>query len=241
MRVTGRRKKKALAPVSWFCLILPPPTRRNRKNVLSRERHFYQPKNGHRLAHDPFNSIVAPRPIGWISTKSPNGQVNLAPYSFFNAFNYQPPIIGFSSIGFKDSVKNAQESGEFCWNLVSRSHAEAMNQTSAAVSSDIDEFEFAGLSKRESTIVGAPHVADCPVVMECKTTQIVQLQSVQGETCETWLVLGEVVGVHILDTFIIDGVYQTVKAEPVMRGGGPADYFDITEANKFQLFRPKVD
>ena len=115
---------------------------------MSRERHFYQPKDGHRLAHDPFNSIVAPRPIGWVSTKSSNGQVNLAPYSFFNAFNYQPPIIGFSSIGFKDSVKNAQESGEFCWNLVSRSHAEAMNQTSAAVSSDIDEFELAGLSKR---------------------------------------------------------------------------------------------
>jgi flavin reductase (DIM6/NTAB) family NADH-FMN oxidoreductase RutF len=208
---------------------------------LSPEHHFYQPKNGHQLAHDPFNSIVAPRPIGWVSTKSSNGQVNLAPYSFFNAFNYQPPIIGFSSIGFKDSVKNAQESGEFCWNLVSRSHAEAMNQTSAAVSSDIDEFEFAGLSKRESTIVGAPHVADCPVVMECKTTQIVQLQSVQGEKCETWLVLGEVVGVHILDAFINDGVYQTVKAEPVMRGGGPADYFGISEANKFQLFRPKVD
>jgi flavin reductase (DIM6/NTAB) family NADH-FMN oxidoreductase RutF len=116
-----------------------------------------------------------------------------------------------------------------------------MNQTSAAVSSDIDEFEFAGLSKRESTIVGAPHVADCPVVMECKTTQIIQLQSVQGEKCETWLVLGEVVGVHILNAFINDGIYQTVKAEPVMRGGGPADYFGISEANKFQLFRPKVD
>jgi len=207
---------------------------------LSRNRHFYQPKNGHQLAHDPFNAIIAPRPIGWISTKSPNGQFNLAPYSFFNAFNYQPPIIGFSSIGFKDSVKNAQVSGEFCWNLVSRSHAEAMNQTSAAVSSDIDEFELAGLSKWESTIVGVPHVADCPVVMECKTTQIVQLQSVQGEKCETWLVLGEVVGVHIIKTFINDGVYQTVKAEPIFRGGGPADYFGISEVNKFQLFRPKV-
>jgi flavin reductase (DIM6/NTAB) family NADH-FMN oxidoreductase RutF len=208
---------------------------------LPGKRHFYQPKDGHQLAHDPFNAIVAPRPIGWVSTKSLNGQVNLAPYSFFNAFNYQPPIIGFSSIGFKDSVRNAQESGEFCWNLVSRSLVEAMNQTSATVSSDIDEFEFAGLSKRESTIVDAPHVADCPVVMECKTTQIVQLQSVQGAKCETWLVLGEVVGVHILDTFIEDGVYQTTKAEPVMRGGGPADYFAVTEANKFQLFRPKAD
>lgn len=225
----------------WLCLILPHSTHQHRNKVLSRERHFYQPKDGHQLAHNPFNAIIAPRPIGWISTRSSKGQVNLAPYSFFNAFNYHPPIIGFSSIGFKDSVKNVQESGEFCWNLVSRSHAEKMSQTSAMVSSDIDEFELAGLSKRESTIVAAPHVADCPVVMECKTTQIVQLQTLQGEKCETWLVLGEVVGVHILKTFINDGVYHTAKAEPVMRAGGTADYFSVTEANKFQISRPGVD
>ena len=116
-----------------------------------------------------------------------------------------------------------------------------MNQTSAAVSSDIDEFELAGLSKRDSTIVSVPHVADCPVVMECKTTQIMQLQSVKREKCATWLVLGEVVGVHILESFIDEGVYQTLAAEPVLRGGGPADYFGLSEANKFQLFRPKMD
>jgi len=114
-----------------------------------------------------------------------------------------------------------------------------MNQTSASVSSDTDEFELAGLKKRASTIVAAPHVADCPVVMECKTTQIVQLLSARGEKCETWLVLGEVVGVHILETLIEDGVYQTTRAEPVMRGGGAADYFGISEANRFQIFRPK--
>ena len=191
------------------------------------------------MAHDPFNSIIAPRPIGWVSTKSASGQVNLAPYSFFNAFNYQPPIIGFSSIGYKDSVNNAQQSGEFCWNLVTRSLVEAMNETSAMVSSDIDEFELAGLNKRESTIVAVPHVADCPVVMECKTTQIVQLQSARGDKCETWLVLGEVVGVHIAKALIEDGVYQTARAEPVMRGGGPADYFGISEADRFQIARPK--
>jgi len=207
---------------------------------LSEPRHFYQPKNGHGLAHDPFNSIIAPRPIGWVSTKNAKGQANLAPYSFFNAFNYQPPIIGFSSIGFKDSVNNAQESGEFCWNLVSRPQAEAMNQTSASVSSDIDEFELAGLSQRESSIIDAPHVAGCPVVMECRTTQIIQLQTAMGEKCETWLVLGEVVGVHILEALIEDGVYQTVRAKPVMRGGGPSDYFGITAENRFQMSRPKV-
>ena len=103
-----------------------------------------------------------------------------------------------------------------------------MNQTSAVVSSDTDEFELAGLNKCESTIVAAPHVANCPVVMECKTTQIIQLQSARGEKCETWLVLGEVVGVHILKALIEDGVYQTTRAEPVMRGGGPSDYFGIS-------------
>lgn len=206
---------------------------------MSKSRHFYRPEAGHGLKHDPFNSIIAPRPIGWVSTKNVKGQVNLAPYSFFNAFNYQPPIIGFSSIGFKDSVNNAKESGEFCWNLVTRSQVEAMNQTSAMVSSDTDEFELAGLHKCASTIVDAPHVAGCPVVMECKTSQIVQLQTARGGKCETWLVLGEVVGVHIMQALIEDGIYQTSRAEPVMRGGGPSDYFTISDANRFQISRPK--
>ena len=205
---------------------------------MSAPRHFYRPEAGHGLKHDPFNSIIAPRPIGWVSTVNALGQANLAPYSFFNAFNYRPPIIGFSSIGYKDSVSNALQSGEFCWNLVSRSQVEAMNETSATVPSDTDEFELAGLNKRKSTLVAAPHVADCPVVMECKTTQVVQLQSAQGEKVETWLVLGEVVGVHIMENLIQDGVYQTTRAEPVMRGGGPSDYFGITEANRFQISRP---
>ena len=206
---------------------------------MSKSRHFYRPEAGHGLKHDPFNSIIAPRPIGWVSTKNVKGQVNLAPYSFFNAFNYQPPIIGFSSIGFKDSVNNAKESGEFCWNLVTRSQVEAMNQTSAMVSSDTDEFELADLHKCASTIVDAPHVAGCPVVMECKTSQIVQLQTARGGKCETWLVLGEVVGVHIMQALIEDGIYQTSRAEPVMRGGGPSDYFTISDANRFQISRPK--
>jgi flavin reductase (DIM6/NTAB) family NADH-FMN oxidoreductase RutF len=116
-----------------------------------------------------------------------------------------------------------------------------MNQTSAAVASDVDEFELAGLGKRESSIVNVPHVDGCPVVMECKTTQVVQLQSARGEKCDTWLVLGEVVGVHILEALIENGVYQIIRAQPVMRGGGPSDYFGISEENRFQLFRPRVD
>lgn len=201
--------------------------------------HFYQPKDGHQLPHDPFNAIIAPRPIGWISTKSATGQVNLAPYSFFNAFNYHPPIIGFSSIGYKDSVKNAADTGEFCWNLVTRSLAESMNQTSVAVDSDVDEFELANLAKGQSKIIDVPYVVQSPVVMECKTSQVIQLQSASGDNCQSWMVLGEVVGVHIDKSSIKQGIYDTAAMEPVMRGGGSGDYFSVSELQKFQLFRPK--
>ena len=201
--------------------------------------HFYEPKDGHQLKHDPFNSIIAPRPIGWISSKSLNGQVNLAPYSFFNAFNYYPPIIGFSSIGYKDSVKNAADTGAFCWNLVTRPLAESMNQTSVAVASDVDEFELAGLTKGQSKIIDVPFVAKSPVVMECKTSQVIQLQSASGDNCQSWLVLGEVVGVHIDQSALKEGVFDTAAMQPIMRGGGPGDYFSVSELQKFQLFRPK--
>lgn len=206
---------------------------------MNNDYHFYRPSEGHQLEHDPFNAIVAPRPIGWISSISSTGQINLAPYSFFNAFNYRPPIIGFSSIGLKDSVQNARDTGEFCWNLASLPLAEKMNISSAAVASEVDEFELAKLHKRDSSIVNVPHVAESPVVMECKTSQVIQLTSAQGEVCETWLVLGEVVGVHINQTLIEKGVYQTTFAQPILRGGGPGDYFTVTDANKFQMFRPK--
>jgi flavin reductase (DIM6/NTAB) family NADH-FMN oxidoreductase RutF len=201
--------------------------------------HFYQPKDGHQLPHDPFNAIIAPRPIGWISSKSATGQVNLAPYSFFNAFNYHPPIIGFSSIGYKDSVKNAADTGEFCWNLVTRSLAQSMNQSSAAVDSSIDEFDLANLAKGQSKVIDVPYVAQSPVVMECKTSQVIQLQSAAGIECQTWMVLGEVVGVHIDKSAIKEGIYDTAAMEPVMRGGGPGDYFSVNELQKFELFRPK--
>ena len=119
---------------------------------------FYEPRNGHGLPHDPFNAIVGPRPIGWVSTKSAAGILNLAPYSFFNAFNYVPPIIGFSSVGAKDSLRNVQETGEFVWNLVTRPLAEAMNKTCAPVPPDVNEFELAGLTPQASNIVQVPRV-----------------------------------------------------------------------------------
>ena len=200
--------------------------------------HAYEPSLGHGLAHDPFNSIVAPRPIGWVSSLDREGRRNLAPYSFFNAFNYKPPVIGFSSTGWKDSVANLEATGEFCWNLVTRPLAEAMNQTSASVAHDVDEFELAGLTAIPSLKVTAPRIAESPVNFECSVTQILRLRTKEGREVDTWLVLGEVVAIHIDRDLIEDGIYVTTRAKPVVRGGGPGDYAEITEAAMFFMGRP---
>jgi flavin reductase (DIM6/NTAB) family NADH-FMN oxidoreductase RutF len=200
--------------------------------------HFYEPRQGHGLPHDPFNAIVGPRPIGWISSHSKDGILNLAPYSFFNAFNYIPPIVGFASIGWKDSVRNIEETGEFCWNLATRPLAEQMNQTCAAVPPETDEFVLAGLTPAPSRSVAVPRVLESPVSMECRLSQLIQLQRADGDTVPTWLVLGEVVGVHIARALLKDGVYDTAAAQPILRGGGPADYFSIGPEQLFRMFRP---
>jgi flavin reductase (DIM6/NTAB) family NADH-FMN oxidoreductase RutF len=200
--------------------------------------YFYRPSEGHGLPHDPFNALVAPRPIGWISTRSTAGVLNLAPYSFFNAFNYKPPIIGFSSNGYKDSVRNVAETREFVWNLATRPIAEAMNATSATVEHHVDEFELGGLTAEPSRVVGVPRVAEAPVAMECRLSQLIQLTGADGTPAQTWLVLGEVVGVHIREDLLEDGVYQTAKARPVVRGGGPTTYFEVTDDTRFDLTRP---
>lgn len=198
--------------------------------------HFYEPTQGHRLPHDPFNAIVGPRPIGWIASHDAQGVLNLAPYSFFNAFNYIPPIVGFASIGRKDTLRNVEATGEFVWNLVTRDLAEAMNASCAAVGPEVDEFALAGLATAASRVVRVPRVAASPVSFECRVTQIVQLQTAQGQSVETWLTLGEVVGVHIDERLLVDGVYDTAAARPILRGGGPADYFELGE--RFLMRRP---
>ncbi len=198
------------------------------------EWHFYEPAQGHGLAHDPLNAIVAPRPIGWIATLSAAGRRNLAPYSFFNLFSYRPPIIGFCSSGAKDSLANARATGEFVWNLATRDLAAAMNASSAMT--DADEFTLAGLETLPSARVAAPRVARSPVQFECKVTQIVQLRDHGGADLPGWLVLGEAVAIHIDTALLEGGVYQTARAHPIMRGGGPADYFEVGE--RFAMRRP---
>ncbi|ERJ17942.1 Flavoprotein oxygenase [Salinisphaera shabanensis E1L3A] len=200
--------------------------------------HFYEPRNGHGLPHDPFNALVAPRPIGWISSKSTAGALNLAPYSFFNAFNYTPPIIGFASVGYKDSVANIQQTGEFAWNLATESLAEPMNESCAAVEPDVDEFELAGLTPAPSRVIDVARVAETPVSFECRLSQVVRLTGADGAQTDTWLVLGEVVGVHIDEQLLVDGIYDTAAGQPIMRAGGPADYFRIGADQRFRMRRP---
>jgi flavin reductase (DIM6/NTAB) family NADH-FMN oxidoreductase RutF len=206
---------------------------------MSGESYFYEPAHGHGLAHDPLNAIVAPRPIGWIASRSRDGVLNLAPYSFFNLFCYRPPIVGFASTAWKDSVRNIQETGEFVWNLVTRPLAEAMNATSAVVAPEIDEFQLVGLTPTPSRLVSVPRVAESPVAFECRLTRVVDLAGADGTPANAWLTLGEVVGIHIDRRLIVDGLYDTVAARPVVRGGGPSEYFEITAAARFHMARPR--
>jgi flavin reductase (DIM6/NTAB) family NADH-FMN oxidoreductase RutF len=200
--------------------------------------HFYEPKNGHGLRHDPFNAIVAPRPIGWISSRDSRGNINLAPYSFFNGFCYVPPIIGFSSTSWKDTVVNAQETGEFVWNLATKDLAQQMNATAAHVAHDVSEFKIAGLTAAPCKLVNVPRVAESPVSFECKVTQIIRLQGADGKEAQAWLTLGEVVAVHNDKAMIQDGVYQTGLARPIVRAGRKGDYFAIKPENMFEMTRP---
>jgi flavin reductase (DIM6/NTAB) family NADH-FMN oxidoreductase RutF len=206
--------------------------------MASPDFHFYEPAKGHGLPHDPLKAIIGPRPIGWVSSLDGKGQRNLAPYSYFNAFSADPPIIGFGSTGWKDSVRNIAETREFVWNLATRPLAEAMNASCATVPPEVDEFVLAGLTPAPSRTIAAPRVAESPVSFECRLTQLVPLQNVAGQEVGSWLVLGEVVGVHINRAFLKDGVYDTAAAQPILRGGGPADYFEIGPEALFKMRRP---
>jgi len=201
--------------------------------------HIYEPARGHGLRHDPFNAIIAPRPIGWVSTVDAQGRRNLAPYSFFNGFNYVPPIIGFSSIGRKDSLANAEATGAFVWNLATRGLAERMNATSATVPHEVDEFELAGLTPVPSRKVRPPRVLESPVNFECKVSQILQLQAADGSKIDSWVVFGEVVAVHIEKDLLVDGVYQSAAAHPITRLGRMGDYAELRADAMFEMKRPR--
>jgi len=191
---------------------------------------FYQPKDGHTLPHNPFNAIVAPRPIGWISTRASAGD-NLAPYSFFNAVAYDPPQVIFAG-SLKDSIANVQETGVFAVNMVARSQLEQMSETSARFARGVDEFARAGIAKAECEMIDCPRVADSPATLECRMTQIVPL--VGGDD---FLVIGTVVGVHIAQA----ALDARGRFSPALFGQmarlGYMDYAEVREV--ITLPRPK--
>ncbi len=201
---------------------------------------FYRPQDGHGLPRNPFNALVVPRPIGWISTLDADGGVNLAPYSFFNAVAYTPPQVMFSGTGnhafggLKDSIRNAIETGEFVVNLATWDLREAMNASAVAAPHAIDEFEYAGLHKAPSQIVRPPRVAESPAHLECVFTQSVQLETDDDEP--NTAVFGRVVGVHIDDGYLKDGFVDTVAMRPLGRLGY-LDYVVVSET--FSMERPK--
>ncbi|MGR3460611.1 MAG: flavin reductase family protein [Roseovarius sp.] len=199
---------------------------------------FYRPEDGHGLPRNPFNAIVTPRPIGWISTRGADGSENLAPYSFFNAVAYVPPQVMFASTsvkpdrdGTKDSVANIRETGVFCVNVVSEALADAMNRSSGPWGREVDEFADAALEKAECKTVDCARVAASPAALECRLTQIVQLP---GEA--NFVVFGEVTGVHMDDACLTDGRFDVTRYNPLSRLG----YMDYTVVREtFSLHRPK--
>ncbi|PAQ09855.1 flavin reductase family protein [Mesorhizobium temperatum] len=197
---------------------------------------FYEPSKGHGLPHDPSKAIVAPRPIGWISTVNKAGEVNLAPYSFFNAFSTRPFIVWFSSEGEKDSATFAEETGEFVANLVSRDLAEKMVRTAVDAPRGVTEFDYADLTMAPSRLVAPPRVAAAPAALECRVTEILRPKALDGTLTGAVVVAGEVVGVHIDDAFLKDGIFDIARAGNVGRLGY-MDYASVSEI--FSMRRPR--
>jgi len=199
---------------------------------------FYEPaKRNHGLPHDPFKAIVAPRPIGWITSMNAQGQVNLAPYSYFNAVSGNPPTVMFSSEGRKDSVTFVDETKEFVCNLATWDTREQMNKTSAPYPRGVNEMQEAGLEAAPSVLVKPPRVAAAPCALECKWLQTLRLQDLEGALTNRYVVFGQVVGVHIDDRFIKDGLLDTAAMRPIARAGYH-DYFVATLDTRFAIDRP---
>jgi flavin reductase (DIM6/NTAB) family NADH-FMN oxidoreductase RutF len=194
-------------------------------------------KNDHGLPHDPFKSIVAPRPIGWITSMSAAGAVNLAPYSFFNGVSGRPPMVMFSSEGYKDTVAFIEETKEFVCNLATFDLREAMNATSAPYPRGVNEMERAGLAPAPSVLVKPPRVAASPCALECKWLQTVHLDDLDGTPTDRHVVFGQVVGVYIDERIIADGLLDPAAMRPIMRAGYH-DYFVATPETKFAMKRP---
>jgi flavin reductase (DIM6/NTAB) family NADH-FMN oxidoreductase RutF len=202
---------------------------------------YYDPdKNDHGLLHSPFKSCVVPRPIGWISTISPEGIHNLAPYSQFQNLTFDPPYVMFAANQNtqgkrKDSVVNAEQTGEFVYNMATYDLRDAMNKSAAEVSPDIDEFELAGLTKAASIRVKPYRVAESPIQFECRYHQTIRLPG-NGLMGTVDIVIGRVLMIHIKDEVIgSDGRLDIIKIRPLARLG----YYDYTTVDSiFEMVIP---
>jgi flavin reductase (DIM6/NTAB) family NADH-FMN oxidoreductase RutF len=198
---------------------------------------FYETaKNNHGLRHNPMKALVVPRPIGWISTMSGKGEVNLSPYSFFNIFSVNPDIVGFSSEGRKDALVFAEETGEFVCNLATWDLRDSMHETAAPLPRGENEMAKAGLEAVPSTLVSPPRVKNSPVALECKWLRTLPLDPLGGGDARYTLVLGQVVGVHIDDRFIKDGMVDSAAMKPIARAGYH-EYFVSDDSTKFSIQR----
>ena len=199
---------------------------------------FYETaKNDHGLPFNPFKAIVAPRPIGWITSMSSRGEINLAPYSFFNAISDRPPIVLFSSEGLKDSAAFVEETKEFVCNLATFDLRNVMNNTSGDYPQGVNEMEECGVTPAPSRLVRPPRVAASPCALECKLLRIVHLDDLDGRPSNRYVAFGQVVGVHIDDRFISNGRLDTAAMRPIARCGY-SDYAVVNEV--FAMTRPKV-
>lgn len=202
--------------------------------------HYDAIENRHGLPHDPLKALVAPRPIGWISTVSKAGICNLAPYSFFNAVGEKPGYVVFGSAGIKDSLKNIAETGEFVCSLATWDLRTHMNMSSASVPYGVDEFPLAGLTAIQSHFVKPPRVKESPVALECRHFQTIALPGAGRYTQSYNLVIGQIVGVYIDDRYLRDGIVDTPAMKPIARLGY-MDYAVVGAENTFTLTRPDVD
>ena len=198
---------------------------------------FYEPQSRDRnlFPHDPFKALVTPRPIGWISTLSAKGELNLAPYSYFNAFSSNPPIVGFSSEGEKDSSTFAMETGEFVWSMATWDLRDQMNASAASLPRGQSEFAHAKLDTAASRLVRPPRVAASPAAFECRVTEMVKLKDVDGSDSGRRLVLGRVVGIHVDERFVRQGRIDSAAMRPIARGG--YDEYSVVE-QVFTMPRP---
>ncbi|WP_189541825.1 flavin reductase family protein [Novosphingobium arvoryzae] len=191
----------------------------------------------HGLSRNPLKSIIAPRPIAWISSKSLDGHRNLAPYSFFNLINERPPMVMFSSVGYKDTVRNIEESKDFAISIVSHSQADAMNITSDALPHEDDEFVLAGVDSHPSTQISVPGVLGSPAILECRSVSINRLQDLQGCPIDTWVVFAQILAVSLDKNCIEEGLFRTELANPISRAGYADEYWETTASGKFLLSR----